>query len=368
MKNIRMIILAGVASMTLASAAHACEFTDKGSRVPIVLGDLGLSGPSTTAQIATQLKQKISYATDCSPADIEAKLLAVNGWKTSVTVPVDYRFSIPLVTAPSTAAPEPAASPAPQVTASAGVAQAPPESAPSVEKVPLRIVEKPIYTTTTVQAGLSAADKLRLENLTNEGSRLQGEIDIINALPSPNAEQLAQLAVLTDQKSGIQAQILSLSGRVNILQNEVSGMWSWIFGIIFVMVSGFGFISWRKPSRKALAETMPDMSSFVTLETFEERFEGLESRFTHVVKKLSDTHQPQNMKAMKDGDKFTYHIQVDGAVVDFNAEKISTTPSGDALIKVDVLASPVTGKQLFGAMADYVENGGLIPMLKAANL
>lgn len=370
MNIISKLLLSGVASAMLASTAHAgtCNFAEKGSKVPVSLADIGLSGPSTTAEIATTLQRAVSYP-DCTAAEIEAKLITINDWKQSATIPLSYHFSIPLAQAVAPPAPKPAeavVSPAPQATASAAVVQPRPQSTPSVVRP--RVIEKPVYTTKVVREGLSAADKQRLEILTAEDTRLQKEIDAINILPSPTADQLTQLAALTDQKEGIQAQMTTLSGRVNTLTNEVSGVWKWLYGIIALMVLGFGFLIWFKPSRKAVDTAIEtELSMYVPTAVFEQRLDAVESRFKHVVEKTSSTLLPAQMKAMKDGNKFTYHLKVDGEVVNFDAVKVSTTPSGDAFIKVDVLASPVTAKQLFGALADYIENGGAMPTVKVVN-
>jgi hypothetical protein len=357
------MLLIGAASVSFASAAYADTCQLAGSANPVTQADLGLTGPSTPTQIVAALKQTASYpAKDCPATELETSIVSSNnGWKADTPVPMDYRFSIPLIAAAPSATP--AAAAAPQVTAA--TVQPAPVAAPAAKTV---VERQPIYTTKVVQAGLSAADKQHLSDLTAEDTRLQMEIDRINLLPNPTPEQLELLAALTDQKSGIQQQILSLSGRVNTLTNEVSGMWTWLYGIIALMVLGLGLLAWRKPSRKALAEVMPDMSGYVTVEAFEERLDGIESRFKHVVKRTTSTHLPQSMKAMADGSKFTYILEIDGGLVSFGAEKVSTTPSGDGLIKVDVLARPVTAKMLFGALADYVENGGTLPTtLKAVN-
>ena len=184
------------------------------------------------------------------------------------------------------------------------------------------VVERqPIHTTKTVVQGLSAAQKAEIEKLKVQADKVQIEIDKINALPHPTAEQLTALDKLTDKKKGIEAKYTALSGRVNTMANEVSDLWLWLYGVAAIALIALMLGFWnllRKAGKKEVKYVRAESAR-----TREDAVRGVGQLTTYAGRQAKIKISPEDpegvLHSLSDGESETFTIETASrkAVVEF---------------------------------------------------
>ena len=395
MKNVVKMMLVGASFLVASPVWATCNLA--GSANPIDQSAIGLTSPSTPAQIAVALKGRSEYpAKDCSVAEIEATLKSANSWNTNQVIPLDYRFSIPLlVPAPASAPVMEASAPAavvappvvPTVRPSTPVVKAAEQKVVSLEAKRVPLVRREAALKNAFSAGgLTPAERKMINEASAAVASIDSKIEAAKTeLKTYIDDGLKKKANVGDSytkeqtdakfatKQEFEKQIKDMP-----VGESLSGWMLWLIGLGIAAAIGLGIFNfWRKPGvtkdefNQKFAEAKVgavSVTALADIENLKSAVAGLTSRFVHDVKKINSGEQatllPAIIRQMEEGQTFDYHVMVDGTVITFDAHVVQRTPSGDALIKIDQLKKPVTAKSLFAAVAGYVEAGGELPILK----
>jgi hypothetical protein len=381
-------LLAAVAfAMSSQAAFAACEL-EPSDRVTSLPSAAGKTAEQTIGGLVTLFKPRLP---DCSENEIAQAIIIANNWQvdTQLGDTPQVRGVRPKAVAPAPVAapaaapvPAPVSAPLSEVAPAAKPALASPEAQQlRVQKVDLERAVQSFLRSNPVKSEWTPAQTKSFDNAQTTLAEYGQKISALETRMTTVEGEVSSLKTAVAGKADLTYVDTALKGKANVgdgytkgeidtkLENLLAGeslpWWAKLLMGAIALLAGYAAFF-----RKALAPAAIDTSNFVTsteLEALASKVEVIQSRFKHSVLKTAATQKPIALKALADGAEFDYQILVDGQSVVFKGRVVQHAASGEALIKLDEFSKPVTGSNLFGELATYIENGGSLPLMRAVS-